>query len=72
MPKQMTNSTTATLMTTMVALNVALSLMPITRIAVMTSAMQKRRQVEADLDAEDVRRVHQVVRALHQFRRLGA
>ena len=37
----MTKSTTATLMVTMVALKRALSLMPITRIAVITSAMMK-------------------------------
>ena len=40
-PRPMTNSTTATLMTTMVALKRALSLMPMTRMAVMTSAMMK-------------------------------
>src|ERR1700681_4738516 len=40
-PNPMTNSTTETLITTIVELNRALSLMPTTRIAVMTSAMTK-------------------------------
>ena len=40
MPRRITNSTTATLMITIVELKVALSLMPTTRMAVITSAMQ--------------------------------
>src|SRR3954469_16839149 len=40
-PRPMTNRTTATLMTTMVELNRALSLIPTARIAVMTSAKKK-------------------------------
>src|SRR6266436_5231882 len=41
MPRPITNRTTATLIVTIAALNLALSLMPMTRIAVMTSAIKK-------------------------------
>ena len=40
-PKPITNKTTETLITTMVELKLALSLMPIVRIAVITSAITK-------------------------------
>jgi len=54
-------------MTTMVALKRALSLMPITRIAVITRAIRKPK-IEADLHAKNLWRVDKVMRALHQFR----
>ena len=66
----MTNRTTATLMKTMAELKEALSLIPRTRIAVMTSAMQECGKVETDFHAEQVRRVDQIVSALNQFGRL--
>jgi len=72
LPRASTKSTTETLITTMVELKRALSLIPMARIAVMTSAIMKAGKFEANFHAENFWRVYQVVSALHQLREWAA
>ena len=69
-PSAITNSTTDTLTTTMVALNRALSWMPMTRMAVITSAIRKAGRLKPISDPNSVGRAQQIVGPPQQVRRL--